>query len=65
MQLVVTAVLSLPPFAFLPTVPSVCWKLLYVRTVTSVLGFAGTAAVIQQTYGNEKEYISAIKETSP
>lgn len=65
MQLVVTAVLSLPPFAFLPTVPSVCWKLLCVRTVTSVLGFAGTAAVIQQTYGNEKEYISAIKETSP
>lgn len=40
-------------------------KLLCICTVTSVVGFATAAAVIQQTYGNEKEYISAIKETSP
>lgn len=57
--------LPLPAFAFLPTVPSAWCKLLCICTVTSVVGFATAAAVIQQTYGNEKEYISAIKETSP
>lgn len=55
---------SLPLMAFsffllcLPPAGSHC-------TVTSMLGFAKATAVIQQTYGNEKEYISAIRETSP